>query len=214
MTIKLKAEFQPSFRLITDANSIHDFEIALDNHLKQSPAMVAESRVILENNGSLDTSILIQLCQARKMLVWGVYSRISDEPTHSDTLGLPWIAPSQINKSQQGGANHQRQTMVISKPVRSGVQIYARDKNLVVMSQVGAGAEIIADGDIQVWGPLRGRAIAGASGDLNSSIITRDLTAELVSIAGIYRVRDDMPELQGAVRVYLDSDNLVTEQLD
>ena len=78
-------------------------------------------------------------------------------------------------------------TRVVDRPLRSGQQVYARGGDLVVLAAVNAGAEVIADGSIHVYAPLRGRALAGASGQTDARIFTTRFEAELVSIAGIYR---------------------------
>jgi septum site-determining protein MinC len=78
-------------------------------------------------------------------------------------------------------------TVVLDKPLRSGQRFYARDCDLIVTAMVSAGAEVIADGHIHVYAPLRGRALAGASGDRAARIFTTSLEAELLSIAGLYR---------------------------
>ncbi|HWU85285.1 MAG TPA: septum site-determining protein MinC, partial [Rhodocyclaceae bacterium] len=77
--------------------------------------------------------------------------------------------------------------MVVDKPLRSGQRIYAQGGDLVVLAMVSAGAEIIADGNIHIYAPLRGRALAGAQGDHQARIFTTSFEAELVSIAGVYR---------------------------
>ena len=78
-------------------------------------------------------------------------------------------------------------TLVIDRPLRSGQQVYARGGDLVVLAAVNAGAEVIADGHIHIYAPLRGRALAGASGATSARIFTTCFAAELVSIAGLYR---------------------------
>ena len=78
-------------------------------------------------------------------------------------------------------------TLVVDRPLRSGQQVYARGGDLVVLAAVNAGAEVIADGSIHIYAPLRGRALAGASGATSARIFTTRFEAELVSIAGIYR---------------------------
>lgn len=88
-----------------------------------------------------------------------------------------------------------RKTLVINKPLRSGQSIYAKGSDLVVIGMVSKGAEIIADGNIHVYGPLRGKAIAGASGDTQALILTTQLDPELLAIAGVYRVVEtDLPK--------------------
>jgi septum site-determining protein MinC len=81
-------------------------------------------------------------------------------------------------------------TMVVRGPLRSGQRVYARQSDLIVMGVVSRGAEVIADGNIHVYGPLRGKAMAGARGDTAARIFTTGLDAELVAVAGIYRVID------------------------
>ncbi|WP_019140632.1 septum site-determining protein MinC [Noviherbaspirillum massiliense] len=81
--------------------------------------------------------------------------------------------------------------LIIDTPVRAGQRIYARGGDLVVTAIVNSGAELIADGSIHVYAPLRGRALAGASGNAGARIFTMSMEAELVSIAGIYRTFDN-----------------------
>jgi septum site-determining protein MinC len=80
--------------------------------------------------------------------------------------------------------------LVVDKPLRSGQQIYARGRDLVMLSMVNAGAEVIADGHIHVYAPLRGKAIAGARGNTEARIIALCLEPELISIAGVYRTSE------------------------
>ncbi|MDR7096663.1 septum site-determining protein MinC [Hydrogenophaga laconesensis] len=80
--------------------------------------------------------------------------------------------------------------LVIDKPLRSGQQVYARGRDLVVMAMVNPGAEVIADGHIHVYAPLRGKAIAGARGNADARIFALSMAPELISIAGIYRTSE------------------------
>jgi septum site-determining protein MinC len=97
-------------------------------------------------------------------------------PPPAETVSAPSIAPPT-----------RAPTMVIDRPLRSGQQIYARGCDLVVLAAVNAGAEVIADGSIHIYAPLRGRALAGASGATEARIFTTRFEAELVSIGGVYR---------------------------
>ncbi|MBY7912736.1 septum site-determining protein MinC [Vibrio fluvialis] len=83
-------------------------------------------------------------------------------------------------------------TKIVRTPIRSGQQVYAKDGDLVILNHVSPGAEVIADGSIHIHGTLRGRAIAGASGQKEARIICHDLQAELVSIAGNYWLSDQI----------------------
>lgn len=82
-------------------------------------------------------------------------------------------------------------TMVIDKPVRSGQKIYARGADLVVLAMVNQGAEVVADGNIHVYAPLRGKAMAGARGNASARIFSLCLEPELISIAGVYRTSEN-----------------------
>lgn len=96
------------------------------------------------------------------------------------------------------------------QPVRSGQRIYARHSDLVVTATVGAGAEVIADGCVHIYGTLRGRAMAGARGEVTARVFCQEFRAELVSIAGVFRVFETLPaELAGKpVQAWLDGDDL------
>ena len=102
---------------------------------------------------------------------------------------------------------------LVTQPVRSGRQVYAHGGDLVVMASIGAGAELLADGHIHVYGALRGRALAGVSGDAEARIFCRSLEAELVSIAGYWCVRDNIPEalIGKPVQIFLDGDRIAIE---
>jgi septum site-determining protein MinC len=107
--------------------------------------------------------------------------------------------------------------LVIDKPLRSGQQVYARGRDLVVLSMVNPGAEVIADGHIHVYAPLRGKAIAGARGDAEARIFSLCMEPELVSIAGVYRTSENaLPEaVRGKpAQVRLQDDKLVMDPLN
>lgn len=105
--------------------------------------------------------------------------------------------------------------MLINRPVRSGQQIYARDTDLIIIGQVGPGAEVIADNNIHIYGPLRGRALCGVSGNQSTRIFCQSLEAELVSVAGNYRMLETIPEeLRGKpAKIALDNERLSIESL-
>ena len=106
--------------------------------------------------------------------------------------------------------------LIQTTPVRSGQQVYAEQRDLTVLTTVGAGAEVLADGSIHIYGALRGRALAGAQGNVDARIFCREFHAELVSVAGQYKVLEDIPtELRGkAVQVWLDHGQLKLAALD
>jgi septum site-determining protein MinC len=107
-------------------------------------------------------------------------------------------------------------TLVIDKPLRSGQQVYAKGADLVVMALVNHGAEVIADGHIHVYAPLRGKAIAGARGNTEARIFAASMEAELIAIAGIYRTTENpLPDnvLGKPAQIRLEGEKLVMEPL-
>lgn len=116
----------------------------------------------------------------------------------------------------QAASAERTPTLVITRPVRTGQQIYAKGGDLVVLALVSAGAEVIADGDIHIYAPLRGRALAGARGDTSARIYTTCMEAEIISVGGVYRTLDET--LPASIKsqptqVYLDQERLVIEAL-
>jgi len=107
-------------------------------------------------------------------------------------------------------------TLIIDKPLRSGQQVYAKGGDLIVLALVSNGAEVIADGHIHVYAPLRGKAIAGAKGDTSARIFAASMEAELIAIAGIYRTTENpLPDsvLGKPAQIRLDGEKLVMEAL-
>lgn len=103
-------------------------------------------------------------------------------------------------------------TLVIDRTIRTGQQVYAEKSDLIVLGLVSEGAEIIADGNIHIYGPLRGRALAGAAGNKETRIFAQSMQAELVSVAGIYRIFDQQLPAhldRHPVQIFLQNDRLV-----
>lgn len=118
-------------------------------------------------------------------------------------------------KPAEAGPEAGAASVIVTEPVRSGQRIYADRGDLVVMAPVSSGAELIAHGNIHVYGPLRGRALAGVNGDKTARIFCQSLEAELVAIAGLYRTSDDMPaDLRNKrAQAFLQDDTLKIEPL-
>lgn len=105
---------------------------------------------------------------------------------------------------------------VVNHPIRSGQQVYAADGDLIILASVSAGAEILADGNIHVYGALRGRALAGVKGNTKARIFCHSLGAELVSIAGQYKISEDIPgtAVGKPSQVYLEDDAIKFKELE
>jgi septum site-determining protein MinC len=138
-------------------------------------------------------------------------------PTLTEIVAPEIVTQEASHKAVREGAG--MATMVIDKPLRSGQKIYARGADLVILAMVNQGAEVVADGNIHVYAPLRGKAMAGASGNVHARIFSTCLEPELISIAGIYRISekplaDDVRGKAAQVRLSNDGqDKLLIEAL-
>lgn len=105
---------------------------------------------------------------------------------------------------------------VVHHPIRSGQQVYAPEGDLIVLASVSAGAEILADGNIHVYGALRGRALAGVKGDTSARVFCHSMAAELISIAGQYKISEDIDKsvIGKAAQAYLDKDSLQFKEIE
>jgi len=136
-------------------------------------------------------------------------------PSAPSAVAAPAPAPAPIREpvlsEPAGSVGAQRH----DGTVRSGQQVYARDRDLIVVGAIANAAEVIADGSIHVYGSLKGRAMAGAQGDTKARIFISDFRAELVAIAGHYRVFEQIPkDLEGqSVQCWLDGEKLLIAPL-
>ena len=125
-------------------------------------------------------------------------------------------APAQAAPAPAPSLANVQPGLMQATPVRSGQQVYAENRDLTCLAAVGAGAEVIADGSIHIYGALRGRALAGAQGNESARIFCREFHAELVAVAGHYKVLEDISmELRGKpVQVWLEGGQLKLAALD
>ncbi|MDC7806571.1 septum site-determining protein MinC [Luteimonas sp BLCC-B24] len=215
------------------------------DRVKRAPKLFERAAVILDFGGlaatpdvATATALIDALRDAGALpvaLAWGN----ADNAALAEALGLPLLSKfrAQYESADTGAAAPVRAApapqaaapapapppaaavepgLMQTTAVRSGQQLYAQNRDLTVLSQVGAGAEVIADGSIHIYGPLRGRALAGAKGNTSARIFCRSFQAELVAVAGQYKVLDDIPrELHGkAVQVWLEHDELKIAALE
>ena len=177
---------------------------ALQDKVNQAPAFLKNAPVVL-NVASLTSEVNWRLMQqavtSTGLHIVGV-SGCKDEPLKRiiTRAGLPLLSEGKEQKKAVEVIEPVKpaelppvKTRVINTPVRSGQQIYAKYCDLIVTNSVSAGAELVADGNIHIYGMMRGRALAGASGDRDCQIFCTSLSAELVSIAGEYWMMDHIP---------------------
>ncbi len=196
----------------------------LHEKIRQAPALFSNTPVVIdleplaESNVTVDFAGLDRVLREHGMIPVGVRNGGVILQAAATLAGLPLLPESRSggarksDKPEQTPACHSK---IITQPVRSGQQIYAPQGDLIVLGAVSAGAELLADGNIHVYGPLRGRALAGVKGDTEMRIFCQSLEAELVSIAGRYRVIEQLDEAERGrpVQMYLVADRLVIEPL-
>jgi septum site-determining protein MinC len=149
------------------------------------------------------------------VLEWTQETVTEPQIANQDTAAEPQPTQPKTQDPKPATRVEKTPTRLITQPVRSGQHIYARGGDLLVLGTVSAGAEVIADGHIHVYGKLHGRALAGAQGDGEARIFVQSLEAELIAVAGVYMVSEELnEELRGsAVQAYLQGENLVLEAL-
>lgn len=205
---------------------------ALEDKIAQAPAFLKHAPVVINVSG-LESPVnwkqLQQAVSSTGLRIVGISGcKDTELKAEIDRAGLPLLnegkekalraAPVAVETPPPAVQNVTAltKTRMIDVPVRSGQRIYAPNCDLIVTSHVSAGAELIADGNIHVYGMMRGRALAGASGDRDAQIFCTHLTAELVSIAGEYWLSDKIPaEFYGkAARLRLADDALTFQPLN
>ncbi|CAH8194517.1 septum site-determining protein MinC [Vibrio aestuarianus] len=165
----------------------------LKEKVTQAPAFFASAPVVIniaKVMGEIDFIMLKQGISEAGMIPVGVTG--CKDKRSQNLASEAGFAVMSASKSPAQAPAKMAPTKVVRTPIRSGQQVYAKDGDLVILNHVSAGAEVIADGSIHVYGTLRGRAIAGASGQTEARIICHDLQAELVSIAGNYWLSDQI----------------------
>lgn len=185
----------------------------LANKVEQAPNFFRDTPLILGldklagGESRLALSDLMQLCREFGLRTLAVRTEHPDDIAAANELDLAVMPPSNarersitpqdsVPRAQQKPAEPVRvPSKIVRAPVRGGQQIYAPGGDLIVLAPVSAGAELLADGNIHVYGPLRGRALAGVKGDQSAGIFCQGLNAELVSIAGVYKVAEDLRRL-------------------
>lgn len=208
----------------------------LDHHVQKAPGLFQGLPVILDVANVASSDLHMDLpgfaahLRSRNLIPLGI--RGSDErwAEAAEAAGLPVFtedsdpeARNQDGPVQSSGpspdTNGEPEAgtcgMVITEPVRSGQQVYARGGDLVVIAAVSPGAELLADGHIHVYGALSGRALAGVQGDTSARIMCRSFHAALVSVAGTYSVSEQFDEgLSGKpVQAFLQQGTLRIERL-
>jgi septum site-determining protein MinC len=223
--------------MVVRAGMLRDpaFESELARQIERSPRFFLNAPVVLDLRGAEEFVRDEEFVAAREALRRHTLTLIgiqNAQPAQAEAAAAAGLASFAPNSTQPRGPRSAEpaapapppppvpappsaaKSRLVTQPVRSGTQIYARGSDLVVTAPVSPGAEIMADGNIHVYSVLRGRALAGASGDAEARIFCNRLEAELVSIAGRYLVSDQLPPEQRGfpVQIALVDDRLTIER--
>lgn len=181
--------------------------------------LVIDVEALRGGAGSLNLALLLGMLRGKGLIPVGISGGDEAQNEMAATMELAVLSGGGVR--QRRPAPRPERTAqglpgrLVDQPVRSGQRVYARGGDLVVTGAVSSGAELLADGNIHVYGALRGRALAGVKGERGARVFCQALDAELVSVAGIYRVSEDIDEpLRGrSVQVYLREDSLIVQAL-
>lgn len=222
----------PTLRLLT--NEMPILENALENRVSKAPIFFKNAPIVIDlsqidKNTTVDFPELIGIIRGLEMLPVGVKGGSKEQHQSAQLMELAILSdakplknkeikksvatPDPVDKKpvvaeKKKKINVAMPTLVHNTPIRSGQRVYAQNSDLIITAPVSSGAEVIADGNIHIYSNLRGRAIAGAKGDVNARIFCQSLQAELVSVAGNYRISENIPtQLLGkTVQIYLNQE--------
>ncbi|PAU57510.1 septum site-determining protein MinC [Pseudomonas indica] len=195
------------------------------NFFQNTPLVLALDK-LPQGEGALELPALMDVCRRHGLRTLAVRASREEDIAAANALDLPVLPPSgarekpldplegaprKPEKPEKPAEPEFRPSKVITTPIRGGQQVYAQGGDLIVLAPVSAGAELLADGNIHVYAPMRGRALAGIKGNAQARIFCQQLAAELVSVAGQYKVAEDLrrdPLWGRAVQVSLSGDVL------
>lgn len=234
---QLKADFIPITVLKLSQCDLSNIAKDLDQAIESAPKYFTHAPIIVDilNLGplknELDISGLCKMLREKKIIPIGIRGIETKQKAIATDNGLAILktglppqeeAPAEKvvlkkteENSEKTSAKFSR-TKIITKPVRAGTRVYAKDADLIILASVNAGAEVIADGNIHIYAPLRGRALAGAAGDKEARIFCQSIEAELVSIAGHYWVKENIKAPKPStsmLQIYLEHDKLKLDYL-
>ncbi|WP_332821419.1 septum site-determining protein MinC [Pseudomonas sp.] len=212
-------------------NDLERLDQQLAAKVAQAPNFFSNTPLVLaldklpEGEGNLDLGALMAVCRSHGLRTLAVRANREDDIAAASALDLPVLPPSGARerpvdptdgsatpkKPEKPAEPEVRPSKIITSPVRGGQQVYAQGGDLIVLAPVSSGAELLADGNIHVYAPMRGRALAGIKGNTKARIFCQQMGAELLSIAGQYKVAEDLrrdPLWGEAIQVSLSGDVL------
>lgn len=238
-SVKLTGTTLPVIVLCVAENSSDMLFDQLTNKVSQSAQFFQHSPIVIDLGGIplgrvlFNVSRLVEHC--RSLGLQPIAFRNVHESMKAQAIELPTLPyvgkenttelrvkesdDAQVNSAESDlGSSEQinkRASKLITRPIRSGQQVYAEGTDLIVLAQVSEGSEVIADGNIHIYGALRGRALAGVKGDISARIFCQHMNAELIAIAGNFLLSDSIDEAltNQAVHISLEGDRLIVNRM-
>ena len=204
-------QFKGGLYTLTTLNILDNNLFLLDGQLKekisQAPMffhnapIIADLKIINTKELVIDLAELKTLLLKNNFILVALQNATAEQRATAETLGLAILRATSQEKTSlevKPAITHEtadlptNKSLIISHPVRSGEQVFAAHGDLIVVASVSNGAELLAEGNIHIYGTLRGRALAGINGNQDARIFCKNLEAELVSIAGEYQISEDI----------------------
>lgn len=207
-TFQLKGGLYPLTALQLLSTHLEQFSEQLIDKIKQAPKFFHQAPVVVdlqkvEQAEDIDFHALKAILQSNALIPVGIKGGHPTQQRAAIAAGFALlqmgVAPTTHAATETPAPEPipatPHYTKVITEPVRGGQQIYARESDLIILGPVSHGAELLADGHIHVYGPLRGRALAGVNGNTEAHIFCQSLEAELISIAGEYKISEEIEKI-------------------
>jgi septum site-determining protein MinC len=208
VTFEIKSANLPLVALLLKSADLTKLDQELKQRYGDVPAFFDQDPLLIDLSllpaqvESIDFEALLALLRPYSVLPLAVRGGSSELIAQAQAAGLVLATDALVQRATPSQTNDNSKipaipspsvptsAMVIDKPLRSGQQVYARGRDLIVMAMVNPGAEVIADGHIHVYAPLRGKAMAGARGNTEARIWALSMEPQLISIAGVYRTSE------------------------
>ena len=213
LTIKIKQapDFFKNSPVIVDLSKIALKKLEIDLAVVLDVVRKAKLQPIGIRGGS---EVIQQQAQALKIALLADERKFATSKRTVSTVEKINLPEPELKQEQEESPQIAPKTEIISHPVRSGQRIYAKG-DLIILAAVSAGAEVMAEGNIHIYGVLRGRALAGVQGNEACRIFCSDLQAELISIAGTFQISENISDEQSGkpVQILLDQQKLIINEL-
>lgn len=225
IVLELKGGLLPLMILRLLADDHHEIAEQLAKKVTQAPGFFRNAPVVIDlqalasETNTVNLTLLVKLVRTYGLIPIGIRGGNTQQNEVAVALNLAVFLDTKSEKTRHDEPSallEMAKTKIITHPVRSGQQVVALHGDLIVLSMVSPGAEILALRHIHVYGTLRGRALAGVHGDTQARIFCQHFDAELVSVAGHYQVNEELPEhlLGKPAQIYLEQNLLKIEPLE